>query len=463
MNKQPLVLLVDDEEDLCMLMQMSLHQLGIRSHIAYRIEQAKTFLIEHQYDACLTDMNLPDGNGIDLVKWINQHSPNLPVAVLTAYGNMDLAIAALKAGAFDFVSKPINQKHLAQLLEKALKKPEQENESESNSSEFEILIGQSQPIQHLKNTLKKVARSQAPVFIQGEAGTGKEVIAQLIHRLSNRQDGPFISINCGAMQKEALETELFGSVLSSTTTQKMGLIQSANGGTLFLDEISELPANIQIKLLRAIQERKVRPVGAEHEIDVDFRIISTDNQDLNLLVNEKKFRQDLFFRIHVMEIYIPPLRERGQDIILLAQHFIKDICQDWSLESKILTARAQEFLMQQYYPGNVRELRNIIERAITLCDDLNIDLPHLQTAPFKATNAHTSHHIVEPIPSTQATSTNAIPPEGLEEYLAKIEKEVLLNTLNQTHWNRTLAAKKLGMSFRSLRYRLKKFGLDIDE
>ena len=480
MNKQPLVLLVDDEEDLCALMQMTLARMGIATHCAYRIEQAKQLLQQHRYDACLTDLNLPDGHGLDLVQYVSQHFNALPIAVLTAYGNMDIAIHALKAGAFDFVSKPINQLHLEQLLQKALNHPiKPVNDDEDHRLENKLLIGRSLPIQHLRTTLKKIARSQAPVFITGESGTGKEVVANLVHRLSNRCEGPFIAINCGAIPSELLESELFGhkkGSFSGATQDKQGLILSAHGGSLFLDEIAELPLNMQVKLLRAVQEKKVRPVGSEHEIDVDFRVISASHQDLESLVKQGKFRQDLFFRIHVMDLELPPLRERGQDILLLAKHFIQKVCEEWDIPLKTLSERAQAFLLEQYYPGNVRELRNMMERAITLSDDQSIDLAHLQTAPFRyaqlnnnvdSPSSNVSSAYVSTLeqiePSSTGTSPQKLPREGLEQYLEKVEKEILLNALNITHWNRTLAAKKLGMTFRSLRYRLKKFGLDTEE
>lgn len=381
-TKKPLVLLVDDEEDLCLLMQMTLARMGIKTHLAYRVEQAKKFFTEFQYDACLTDLNLPDGNGLDLVKHVTQNYPNTPIAVLTAYGNMDIAIAALKVGAFDFVSKPVNQTHLDQLIQKALNRPQPEQEAVETALENKLLIGRSAPIQQLRIALKKIARSQAPVFITGESGTGKEVVANLVHRLSNRSEGPFIAINCGAIPTELMESELFGHKKGSftgATQDKQGLILSAHGGSLFLDEIAELPLNMQVKLLRAVQEKKIRPVGSDQEIDVDFRVISASHQDLELLVQQGRFRQDLFFRIHVMDIVLPPLRERGQDILILANHFIQKISQEWELPVKSLTTRAEQFLLQQYFPGNVRELRNIIERAITLSDDETIDLAHLQT------------------------------------------------------------------------------------
>lgn len=474
MDLKPLVLLVDDEVDLCVLMEMTLARMGIKTHIAHRLSEARQLLSEHQYDACLTDLNLPDGNGLELVNLISQHFPQLPVAVLTAYGNMEIAIAALKAGAFDFVSKPVNQKHLEQLLEKALNKPIEKNSvPESDQLEHRMLIGQSLPIQHLRTTLKKIARSQAPVFITGESGTGKEVVANLIHRLSNRCEGPFIAINCGAIPGDLMESELFGHKKGSftgATQDKQGLIQSAHGGSLFLDEIAELPLSMQVKLLRAVQEKRIRPIGSEAEIDVDFRVISASHQDLEELVQQGRFRQDLFFRIHVMDLVLPALRERGSDILLLAQHFIHKICKEWDIETKPLTERARQFLLEQYYPGNVRELRNIIERAITLSDDSQIDLQHLQSAPLRQfsvkplqSSSETEETAPQAVSEPVVSSTRKLPEEGLELHLEKVEKEILMNALNLTHWNRTLAAKKLGMSFRSLRYRLKKFGLDSDE
>ena len=473
MDSQPLVLLVDDEEDLCMLMQMSLSRMGVKTHVAHRLDEAKKALSTYSYDACLTDLNLPDGNGLQLLDWMNEHCPALPVAVLTAYGNMDIAIAALKAGAFDFVSKPINPKHLEQLLQKALNKPLAEDITSQDALEHKMLIGESLPIQQLRRTLKKIARSQAPVFITGESGTGKEVVANLVHRLSNRNEGPFIAINCGAIPTELMESELFGhkkGSFSGATQDKQGLIQSAHGGSLFLDEIAELPLAMQVKLLRAVQEKRIRPVGSDCEIDVDFRVISASHQDLEALVQQGRFRQDLFFRIHVMDLVLPALRERGDDILLLAQHFIQKISHEWEIATKPLTERAKSFLLSQYYPGNVRELRNIIERAMTLCDDEQIDLQHLQSAPLRQPN--TQFNSAPPTNDSTQLAANSneqsliprkLPEEGLELFLENIEKEVLMNALNLTHWNRTLAAKKLGMSFRSLRYRLKKFGLDTED
>ena len=467
-TQQPLVLLVDDEQDLCMLMQMSLSRMGIKTHMAHHLQQAKYFLSEYSYHACITDLNLPDGSGLDLVKHVTQNHPKTPIAVLTAYGNMDIAIASLKAGAFDFVSKPINQLHLQQLLNKALLVPALDSEATPAELEFKMLIGESPAMQKLKASIKKIARSQAPVFITGESGTGKEVVANLVHQLSSRREQPFIAINCGAISEELMESELFGHVkgcFSGATQDKPGLILAADGGSLFLDEIAELSLSMQAKLLRAVQEKKIRPLGSEKEIAVDFRIISASHQNIEARVQQGKFRQDLFFRIHVMDIALPPLRERGQDILILAQHFITQICQEWAIPNKKLSSAASALLLQKYFPGNVRELRNMIERAITLCDDDSIAASHLQPSSIQTMLHNPAYQHQDSILLTPVQSPDSakIPEEGLEQFLEKVEKEVLLTALNQTHWNRTMAAKKLGMTFRSLRYRLKKFGLDTED
>lgn len=470
MDVKPLVLFVDDEEDLCMLMQMSLSRMGIDSHIANGVQQAKQLLEKNQYDACLTDLNMPDGSGLQLVSYISQYHPQSPVAVLSAYGNMDIAIAALKAGAFDFVSKPVNQIELQHLLNQALNRPIYAADAPKQQLiEEQMLLGQSPTIQHLRQTIQKIARSQAPVFIHGESGTGKEVVANLVHSLSNRSHGAFIAINCGAIPSELMESELFGHKKGSFTganQDKQGLIQAAHGGSLFLDELAELPLTMQVKLLRAVQEKRIRPIGSDSEIEVDFRIISATHQNLEQLVQQGKFRQDLFFRIHVMDIQLPPLRERGDDILLLAQHFIEKISQEWQIARKNLSATAANFLLQQHFPGNVRELRNLMERALTLCDSTEIEVEHLQASTLRSSSiavieATVANPSIPQQPALQAKQK--LPQEGLEQHLENIEKQILLDALNMTHWNRTLAAKKLGMSFRSLRYRLKKFGLDTDD
>lgn len=462
------VLLVDDEQDLCLLMQMNLKRMGINAELAHNVAQAKQKLASRHFHACLTDLNLPDADGISLVQYVTEYYPNTPIAVITAYGNMEIAVNALKAGAFDFISKPILPEALQQLLEKAIV-PHETPVVENSHLDEQMLIGHSMPMQQLKTTLRKISKTQAPIFITGESGTGKEVVANLVHRLSNRNNGPFIAINCGAIPVELMESELFGhkkGSFTNATHDKQGLIQAAHGGSLFLDEIAELPINMQVKLLRAVQEKKIRPIGSDTEIAVDFRIISATHQNLENLIQQGKFRQDLFFRLHVIDVQLPPLRERGQDILELAQHFIRKICQEWEIPTQQLTTSAQQFLMQQPFKGNVRELRNMIERAITLCDDQKIDIAHLQggrSSMLHATDATIATSPMEIQSSLAVNKKQKLPEEGLEAYLEEVEKNILINALEITHWNRTLAAKKLGMSFRSLRYRLKKFGLDDDQ
>lgn len=467
-NNLPIVLLIDDEVDLCMLIQMSLKRLGIRSEVAHTISQAKLKLKKQSYDACITDIHLPDGSGLELVHHVVQNYDHLPIAVLTAHGNMDLAIDALKAGAFDFINKPIDTDALKKLLNKVIQYQNLQTDGQNDSFDAsQTLIGTSPVIQKLRSDLKKMAQTQAPVFITGESGTGKEVAARLIHQHSPRKDSPFVAINCGAIPSELMESEFFGYAKGSFTgahQNKVGLILAADGGTLFLDEIAELPLNMQVKLLRAVQEKKIRPLGTDTEIPVDFRIISATHQNLEQLVHQGRFRQDLFFRLHVMDIYLPPLRERGEDIMLLAEHFIAEICQEWQETKKELTTDAKAWLNQQPYHGNIRELRNVLEKAITLCDGVAIDLIHLpiQTKVIAAPQSSFEPQQVSykaasaPIDVLQANLLE----DGLEAYLESIEKSILIDTLNQTYWNRTQAAKKLNMSFRSLRYRLKKFGLD---
>ena len=468
-HQLPLALIVDDEEDLRLLMQMTLKHLQVDCVTAENVQQAQQKLAEHSFNLCLTDLNLPDGNGIELVQYINQHHAGLPVAVISAYGNMDIAIAALKAGAFDFVSKPIQQEHLKALLKQALDSNINPISTLDLQIEDQMLLGHSPVMQQLKRTLHKLSRSQAPVYIAGESGTGKEVVARLIHQLSNRNAGPFIPVNCGAIPQELMESEFFGHKKGSFTgahQDKVGLFQAAHQGTLFLDEIAELPLAMQVKLLRAIQEKKVRPIGSDHEIDVDIRILSATHKDLLSMVQEGKFRQDLFFRIHVIDVHIPPLRERGNDIILLAEHFLKQICEEWQLDHIQLSYAAKQHLLEGYYEGNVRELRNVMERAVTMCDGQIIELTHIQG--LRQHRLLTEKTELLPTAATvdtapEANTAKSLPQEGLEHYLAEIEKQLLVQALDSTHWNRTLAAKKLGMSFRSLRYRLKKFELDVDE
>jgi len=502
-----LALIVDDEEDLRTLMRLSLMRMGIDCLLAENLAEARQHLSRQRFDICLTDLNLPDGSGLQLVQQIAEQHPELPVAVITAYGSMNLAIDALKAGAFDFVSKPIDMPRLRELVEHALQVHRSATASPAGDSLSEQrLIGKSTVMQQLRTMLHKLARSQAPVYISGESGTGKEVVASLIHQLGPRSQAAFVPVNCGAIPAELMESEFFGHKKGSftgATEDKKGLFQSANGGTLFLDEVADLPLSMQVKLLRAIQEKKVRPIGGQQEIAVDVRLLSATHKNLQKMVDNGQFRQDLFYRINVIELSLPPLREREGDVLLLADSLLKRLCQDWNISAPKLSSDAQAALAQYGFPGNVRELQNTLERALTLCEGdlilpehLQLQLPTSSKAPAlmplddddfpilqleqqpsanplnqpAASTVEPSDSFPTPAttltaddPSGDANANLSLPAEGLELYLQNLEKQMILRALEQSHWNRTAAAKKLGMSFRSLRYRLKKLGLGEDD
>jgi two-component system response regulator PilR (NtrC family) len=448
---KPLALIVDDEPDIRELLEITLARMDIDTRSADCLQSATAWLGKENFQLCLTDMNLPDGSGISLVQTIQREHPNLPVAVVTAYGSMEAAVAALKAGAFDFVSKPVELPRLRELVNTALKlKPDDVAFPEDSR-----LLGRSPSMRELKEKIQKLSRSQAPVYISGESGTGKELVARLIHELGPRAEKPFVPVNCGAIPTELMESEFFGHKKGSftgATEDKQGLFQAAHEGTLFLDEVADLPLAMQVKLLRAIQEKSIRPVGSPKEVPVDVRIVSATHKDLSAEVGASRFRQDLFYRINVIQLKVPPLRDRGDDILYLAQTFLKKLSQDWGMEEPALSDAARNALRRYTFPGNVRELQNILERALTLCDHGSILPEHLQLP----------EHAAHPEGDTSGISV----PDGhggsLEDYLFEIEKNAILKALEDTRWNRTAAAKKLGMTFRSLRYRLKKMGLDDD-
>jgi two-component system response regulator PilR (NtrC family) len=455
-------LIVDDEPDIRDLLEITLSRMGLNTVTAGTLAEGIAGMKKHTPNVCLTDMNLPDGKGIELVQWIQQHAPNTPVAVITAYGSMDIAIESLKAGAFDFVSKPVELPRLRELVNTALKLAQSPEPAPEDSSDPGLLLGNSAQIKTLRNQARKLARSQAPVFIQGESGSGKELVARTIHQQGPRCDGPFIAVNCGAIPSELMESEFFGHKKGSFTgavDNKAGLFQSANGGTLFLDEIADLPLPMQVKLLRAIQEKAVRPVGDSHEVPVDIRVLSATHKDLPGLVQEGLFRQDLFYRINVIEIRVPPLRERSDDVALLARHILLRIAREYECTPIALTDAAVDYLKGYYFPGNVRELENILERAFTLCEGDLIDSGDLQLGS-------SSGNIDSPLlaPATEGMATADIELSGqdlgLEGYLENIERKAIEQALEATRWNKTAAAKKLGISFRALRYKLKKLGME---
>ncbi|MGO1693942.1 MAG: sigma-54-dependent transcriptional regulator [Marinobacter sp.] len=447
--------MVDDEPDIRDLLEITLTRMGIETHTAPDLTSALELLKNHSLQLCLTDMNLPDGNGIELVQWIQQHRPATPVAVITAYGNMDTAIESLKAGAFDFVSKPVELSRLRELVNSALKLAQPGSEAGEASDDPGLLLGNSSQIKRLRNQTRKLARSQAPVSINGESGSGKELVARMIHLQGPRSDGPFVAVNCGAIPSELMESEFFGHKKGSFTgavENKDGLFRSANGGTLFLDEVADLPLAMQVKLLRAIQEKAVRPVGDTKELPVDIRLLSATHKNLAELVQDGSFRQDLFYRINVIELAVPPLRDRADDIALLANHILERIAREYECDKATLTQDAIDRLKEHDFPGNVRELENILERAFTLCDAEQISATdlHLGNGPAGSANATS-----EACPS--------LVPEGdidLEGYLESIERQAIDKALEATRWNKTAAAKKLGISFRALRYRLKKLGME---
>ncbi len=445
-RKKPRALVVDDEPDIRELLEITLMRMGIDADSAADLAAARARLERESFDVCLTDMRLPDGSGIDLVRHIQRRHPRLPVAVITAHGNMESAVEALKAGAFDFVSKPVDLKMLRKLINTAL---EVSGQAEVPAGE-EQLLGRSAAMDSVRRTIAKVARSQAPVFIHGESGTGKELVARLIHGQGPRRDGPFVPVNCGAIPAELMESEFFGHLKGSftgATRDKAGLFQAADGGTLFLDEVADLPLPMQVKLLRAIQEKAVRPVGAQREVPVDVRILSATHKDLAALVSAGQFRQDLYYRINVIALAVPPLRERREDIPALVDHLLARIAAQWQASPPQVAEDALAALAAYPFPGNVRELENILERAMTLCEGGVIHAADLQLD-------------AAPAPLPAADDGGAAVSQGLDPYLDTREREAILRALEQTRYNKTQAAKLLGISFRALRYRLKKLGIE---
>ncbi len=448
-------LIVDDEPDLCQLAEITLNRMGLVTESANTLTEAIQLLENSSFDLCLTDMNLPDGNGIELVSHIQKNFPNLPVAVITAYGNMESAIKALKAGAFDFVSKPIDLQVLRGLVNSAMQLPKNSADISSSQSSNQIL-GNSDVVETLRNKLNKLARSQAPVFIHGESGCGKELAAKMIHQQGARAEQPFIPVNCGAIPSELMESEFFGHKKGSFTgasQDKIGLFMAANGGTLFLDEVADLPLNMQVKLLRAIQEKSIRPVGEHQEQSVNVRILSASHKDLSQLVKQGVFREDLYYRINVIELQIPPLRERSEDIPILIDFLLQKLARNNNMENSSsaplsISIQAEALLKTYSFPGNIRELENILERAITLAEDNCIQADDLQlpeNTPVKSVPQN-----APPVETALNSSAS----------LADQEKNSIENALNKHRWNKTAAAKELGLTLRQLRYRLQKLGID---
>ncbi|MGH8131421.1 MAG: sigma-54-dependent transcriptional regulator [Steroidobacteraceae bacterium] len=441
----PRALIVDDEPDLCELLSLTLARMGVDSNAVHDLASARRELqTRQQYAVCLTDLRLPDGDGTELIDWIQSQAPDLPVAVITAHGHIEAAVRALKLGAFDFVSKPVDIADLRKLVNQALKLSDNRRVADGGRR----LLGDSEPMQKLRSLIGRVARSQAPVHITGESGTGKELVACLIHEMGPRKDATFVPVSCGAIPSELMESELFGHRRGSFTgavADKLGLVQAAEGGTLFLDEVADLPFVMQVKLLRLIQEKTARPVGDQREQPVDVRILSATHRDLGELVAAGRFREDLYYRINVIEMRVPALRERLTDVPELAAAITERFAARLNMAPPVISDEAMQLLATHDYPGNVRELENVIERALTLCDGGTIlpDDIELRVSPALGEETVPPHR-----------------PGTLPEALEDIERSSIVRALEEARYNKTAAARALGISFRALRYRIKKLGIE---
>ncbi|MDP5240191.1 sigma-54 dependent transcriptional regulator [Uliginosibacterium sp. 31-16] len=443
------VLIVDDEEDIRELIELSLVRMGLGVDAAGSVKDAIRLVSERQYRLCLTDMRLPDGEGLDIVKYIGEHCTDLPVAVITAHGSMDNAVAALKAGAFDYLSKPVALDQLRALVKSALDVPKPQLK---DNKPVVQLTGGSPAMLQVRAMIERLARSQAPVYISGESGSGKERAARLVHGLGPRGDKPFVGVNCGAIPENLMESEFFGyrkGAFTGAETDRDGFFQAADGGTLFLDEVADLPLAMQVKLLRVIQEKRVRRIGDPQELAVDVRIISATHQNLRERVEQGKFRQDLFYRLNVIELKMPSLRERRDDIAGLAESILERLSADAGLRAPRLTTHALNALQGYGFPGNVRELENILERALALSlgDEIDVDDLHLEPQ------------------DCEGAASNADLANGgaLQDYLDQVERQAIVDALAKTSGNRTAAARVLGVTFRSLRYRMERLGMKGDK
>lgn len=453
MAEQFKCLVVDDETDIRELVVLTLERMDIYADSASNVSDAKHMLDTKAYDLCLTDMRLPDGLGLDLVTHITAKHSGLPVAVITAYGSADNAVSALKAGAFDYLTKPISLKQLRPLVESALKLSSSGVEETKNTAD---LIGDSPVINQVRTLIEKLARSQAPVYISGESGSGKELAARLVHKNSSRRDKAFVAVNCGAIPETLMESEFFGykkGAFTGAAQDTVGLFQAANGGTLFLDEVADLPLPMQVKLLRAIQEKKVRPVGGTVEETVDVRIISATHKNLSDMMADGLFRQDLYYRLNVIQLKMPALRDHPEDIPELTHKLLEKLCKAQSTTIPTLTPEVSTLIASLPFTGNVRELENMLERALALCDGEKISVDDL-LIDEEANTANATAIQFDPSKDSDVS---------LSDYLENIEKREILKALEKTNNNKTAAAKLLGVSFRTLRYRLTKLGLSKDD
>jgi two-component system response regulator PilR (NtrC family) len=474
-EKMNRVLVIDDEPDILELLSITIKRMGMSCVTADTIAKAKLELDKGEFQLCLTDMRLPDGSGLDLVAFISQNFSHLPVVMITAYGSMDMAIQAMKQGAFDFLSKPVDLEKLRSIVKNALLLHKAVQPSNTDDP-FPNIIGNSEKLHLLKIQISKVACSHAPVFIHGESGSGKELVARGIHHAGPRSNEPFIAVNCGAITSELMESEFFGhkkGAFTGANNNKEGFFQAAHGGTLFLDEVADLPLVMQVKLLRAIQENTIRPVGSEKELSVDVRILSASHKDLQKEVGDKTFREDLFYRLDVINLQVPPLRERLTDVPILSAHILKKLSKSLGFGKTQLSPIALNALNTYHFPGNIRELENILQRAITLSDGDLINLEDLNLKrnvnnPAASNDLSLDGSVVTTIqkrrisdlPIKSSLRYELDPGETLEHYLENIEKQILTQTLEDCRWNKTAAAEKLGVSFRSIRYRLKKLNIE---
>jgi two-component system, NtrC family, response regulator PilR len=439
------VLVVDDEPDIRELLELTLSRMGLGVVAVGTIAEAREQLKGARFELCLTDMRLADGEGLDLVRHIGSLDDDLPVAVITAHGSAENAVAALKAGAFDYVSKPVGLEQLRALVKSALSLPDQAGEPPRDLP----LLGASAPLAQVREMIGKLARTQAPVYVCGESGSGKELAARLIHGQGARRERPFVPVNCGAIPETLMESEFFGykkGAFTGAEQDRDGFFQAADGGTLFLDEVADLPLAMQVKLLRAIQEKRVRKVGATQEDPVDVRIISATHQDLARLVEAARFRQDLFYRLNVIELRMPPLRECREDIGLIAASILERLARQSGKPVARLSASALEELAAYDFPGNIRELENILERATALSAGGEIGPEDLRLKPAAAEDGG-------------ARAAEGALGAPLPEYLDRVEREAILEALSRTNFNRTAAAKLLGVTFRTLRYRMQRLGI----
>jgi two-component system response regulator PilR (NtrC family) len=449
------VLVIDDERDIRELLSITLGRMDLNVDAAANVAEAKRLLAEQAYDLCFTDMRLPDGTGQELIELIARQYPDTPVAMITAYGNVEAAVDALKAGAFDFVSKPVDINMLRRMVQTALRLA-QEKQS-GGAPQQGRLIGDSPAMQEVRSRIDKLSRSQAPVYISGESGVGKELVARLIHEQGPRAGGPFVPVNCGAIPSELMESEFFGHKKGSFTgahADKDGLFQAANGGTLFLDEVAELPLHMQVKLLRVIQEKAVRPIGGRGEAVVDVRILSATHKDLARLTQTGQFRQDLFYRINVIELRVPPLRERRGDVPKLAVRILDRLAEQSGMAAPRLKPDALQALADYDFPGNVRELENILERAVALCEHGVIEVGDLMLQPSRRSRDDEDEEFED---EDDLAGGDGV---ALDDYISNVEREAILRALKETRYNKTAAAKKLGITFRALRYKLKKLAID---